>query len=192
MGSFELPSITSAITKVWKRDNSNLFQDLPQCPNVVPPTPTSSDSKLLAYRKQQSADQAAAASNYKKVKDAQAAENAKANLNLANQLPDDAPAWAQKYVTVYGNSTNGNVVVNEKDNNVSIYVFRAWSVVQNGDSLAKVAARTKVDTALTSYYGKVPDDTIYYSYEAGAINTSGTTYTLQQAWVFYARTEKTR
>jgi hypothetical protein len=131
--SFELPSIASAVTKVWKRENGQLFQDLPTCPNVIL-SPTSSDDKLLAYRKQQSADQAAAATNYKETKEAQAAADAKSNLNLVNQLPGNEPAWVTKYVAVFGNSTNGNVVVNENDENVSVYVFRAWSVVQDSNS----------------------------------------------------------
>jgi hypothetical protein len=55
---------------------------------------------------------------------------------------------------------------------VSIYVARAWS-------RDEAQARKKVDTNIASFYnGKVPDDTIYYSYLS-----NGT-------WYFYARADR--
>jgi len=102
LGSFELPTFSKCLNKWWKRENEQLYFNLPVCPRKTTEFATSTDGKMTEAEAKQEALAEQGASLFKaKLEEAKAALKDQEDIKIGD-LPDDAPEWVKDYTRIYG------------------------------------------------------------------------------------------
>lgn len=119
IGSFELPTFTESLKKWWKNKNSQLYYNLPVCPNKPTDLDTSTDTKQESQEDQQAIIAAEGAKIYEDaLKAAQAYQEEQQTAKIGD-LPDAAPDWVRDFARMYGEGTRGIISYMERQSTVT-------------------------------------------------------------------------
>lgn len=164
MGSWELPSLASAISKLWKKKNKDLYVGLPLCPNVTKPPTTSTDKNEEAATIINDALRTKGAETFQKA----LTEAAKA-YQFASGLPEDAPSWVKSWTKIYDTGPIGSI-----DNDLIVRTFAG--TLDKAKNQAKILVKNPP-------YSITKNPTQEYSYTVQNKNTGGN---ISETYIYFA------
>jgi hypothetical protein len=150
IGSFEIPTLNSCVSKWFKIKSAQHF-DLPTCPNVPLPSPTSTDQKDSSAEIVAKATQQAGLQTYQSA--LALAQQFQSKANSVSSLPPDAPTWVIYYNRLYGDLSNKvERIAYGTDNSPTYYAVRSFSnnATNAVDMLATVFTQYLTDNGFSS------------------------------------------